>query len=358
MDLPAGLTRPLRKDRNAHKHIFMSDSIAPLDAILAALRAAGEPTRLRLLALLADGELNVTDLTEILGQSQPRISRHLKLLTEAGLVERNREGSWAFFRLADRGPVAGLARDLIGRLSDHDPQRLRDRERHAEVRRNRADAAAAYFGAHARDWDAIRALHVEEEAVERALREALGPRPVQALLDVGTGTGRMLELLGSDAERIVGLDLSHEMLAVARANLAQAGLTRAQLRQGDVYALPVPAGSFDLVVVHQVLHFLEDGGRAIREAARALMPGGRLVVVDFAPHDIEVLRDAHAHRRLGFARDTVADWMRAAGLEVMLHRDLPPPDDAPDKLTVSIWLARDPRVVTDIPLSDPTRAVA
>ncbi|GGE41887.1 ArsR family transcriptional regulator [Agaricicola taiwanensis] len=336
----------------------MSDVKAPLDSILAALRAAGEPTRLRLLALLADGELNVTDLTEILGQSQPRISRHLKLLTEAALVERNREGSWAFFRLADRGPMAALARDLTSRITGDDPQVARDRERFAEVRKERAEAAAAYFRTHAHDWNAIRALHVEEQAVEAAVREAIGAAPIHSLLDLGTGTGRMLELLGSDAERVVGLDLSHEMLAVARANLAEAGLARAQLRQGDVYAPPVTANSFDLVVVHQVLHFLEDGARAIREAARALRPGGRLLVVDFAPHDLEFLRDAHAHRRLGFAADVVADWMLAAGLEVTLHRNLPPPDDAPDKLTVSIWLARDPRVITDLPLTDPSRAVA
>jgi ubiquinone/menaquinone biosynthesis C-methylase UbiE len=338
--------------------MFMSDVRAPLDSILAALRAAGEPTRLRLLALLAGGELNVTDLTAILGQSQPRISRHLKLLTEAGLVERNREGSWAFFRLADRGPLAALARDLTSRLEIDDPQGIRDRERLAEVRKERAEAAASYFNAHAHDWNAIRTLHVEEDAVEHAVREAIGTAPIHALLDLGTGTGRMLELLGGTAERVVGLDLSPEMLAVARANLAQAGLSRAQLRQGDVYALPVPAESFDLVVVHQVLHFLEDGARAIREAARALRPGGRLLVVDFAPHDLEFLRDAHAHRRLGFAADAVAEWMTAAGLEVTLHRNLPPPDEAADKLTVSIWLARDPRVITDLPLSDPDRAVA
>lgn len=336
----------------------MSDVEAPLESLLTALRAAGEPTRLRLLALLAEGELNVTDLTEILGQSQPRISRHLKLLTESGLVERNREGSWAFFRLADRGPLAALARDLTRRLTPDDVQVSRDRERLSEVRKGRAEMAASYFSAHAHDWNAIRVLHVEEKAVEQAVRDAIGDAPIQSLLDLGTGTGRMLELLGGAAERVVGLDLSHEMLAVARANLARAGLSRALLRQGDVYALPVPTDSFDLVIIHQVLHFLEDGARAIREATRALRPGGRLLVVDFAPHDLEFLRDAHAHRRLGFAADTVADWMRAAGLDVALHRDLPPPDGAADKLTVSIWLARDPRVITDLPLTDPSRAVA
>lgn len=354
----------MRVSADAHKHIFMSDaqlpgdSKAPLSAVLAGLRAAGEPTRLRLLALLATGELTVTDLTEILGQSQPRISRHLKLLVDAGLVERQREGSWAFFRLASDGSGAGLARDIVDRLAEGEPALAADRERMTEVRAQRDARASEYFKTHAERWDQIRTLHVEEAAVEAAIREAAGPGPFRALLDIGTGTGRMIEVLGPSADRMVGVDMSPDMLSVARSRLAACGLNRALLRQGDIYALPVSPGGFDLVVIHQVLHFLDDPARAIRQAARALAPSGRLLVVDFAPHELEFLRETRAHRRLGFATDTVEGWMRQAGLHPEAHRDLTPPDGAGDKLTVSLWLARDPRVITDLPQSDPNRSVA
>jgi ubiquinone/menaquinone biosynthesis C-methylase UbiE/DNA-binding transcriptional ArsR family regulator len=320
------------------------------ERVVAALRAAGEPTRLRILALLADGELNVSDLTAILAQSQPRISRHLRLLTDAGLVDRHREGSWAFFRLAEAGAGASLGRAVVRHLAPDDAALAADRARLAEQRQARASSAAAYFGAHAAEWDQIRALHVEERAVERAIRRVLGPAPVGTLVDIGTGTGRIIELLGGRAERAVGIDASPAMLAVARANLAGAGLAHVQLRQGDVYALPLRDGSADLVVLHQVLHFLDEPGRAIAEAARVLHPQGRLLVVDFAPHELEFLRDAHAHRRLGFTAEAVEQWIRQAQLEPLRHQTLPPPGGAPDKLTVSLWLARDPRLVVDPPL--------
>jgi ubiquinone/menaquinone biosynthesis C-methylase UbiE/DNA-binding transcriptional ArsR family regulator len=316
-----------------------------LDAALAVLRAAGEPTRLRMLALLSEGELTVSDLTDILGQSQPRISRHLKLLVEAGVVERRREGAWAFFGLAEQGGVA--ISDTLGRLDRTDPSLTRDRERLGEVRAAHHAAADAYFSANAGRWEGVRSLHVAESAVERAILEAVGHGRIEAALDLGTGTGRMLELLGPRVGRAVGVDSNRDMLALARANLARAGIANAQIRQGDIFAPPVPAGSFDLVLVHQVLHFLDDGARAIREAARALKAGGRLLIVDFAPHGIESLREEHAHRRLGFSPETMAAWFAAAKLELLAHRDLPPPDGARDMLTVSLWTARDPRVVAD-----------
>lgn len=318
---------------------------------LAALRAAGEPTRLRILALLAEGELNVSDLTAILGQSQPRISRHLKLLVDAGLVERHREGSWAFFRLAESGAGASLGRAVVAHLAPEAATLAADRARLAEQRRAGAQRAAAYFSAHAVEWDQIRALHVEEAAVERAIRRGLGTARIGTLVDVGTGTGRIIELLADRIARAIGIDASPAMLAVARANLAAAGLAEVQLRQGDVYALPLPDGTADLVVLHQVLHFLDEPARAIAEAARILRPQGRLLVVDFAPHELEFLREAHAHRRLGFAAEAVEQWIAQAGLAPLRHEALPPPGGAPGKLTVSLWLARDPRVVVDTPLS-------
>jgi ubiquinone/menaquinone biosynthesis C-methylase UbiE/DNA-binding transcriptional ArsR family regulator len=320
----------------------------PFAALNAALKAAGEPTRLRILALLAEAELTVSDLTDILRQSQPRISRHLRLLSEAGLVERFREGSWAFFRLGERaggGGGAEIARELIARLDPADTTVARDRERLAAVRTARAAAAQTYFRRHAAEWDRIRKLHVADEAVEDAIRSALADRPIRALLDLGTGTGRMLELFGPDIERGLGLDLSLDMLALARARLDRAGLRHCSVRQGDIYDLALPRDSFDVVIVHQVLHFLDDSARAIQEAAQVLRPGGRLLVVDFAPHDLEFLRDEHAHRRLGFAPETVSQWLAGAGLDVVAQNTLPPDGDAEGKIAVSLWLARDPRIV-------------
>ena len=310
----------------------------------AALKAAGEGTRLRILALLAEAELTVSELTEILRQSQPRISRHLKLLSEARLVERSREGSWAFFRLAEQGAGAEVMRTLLVRLSPDDPTVARDRERLAGVRAARAAAAQTYFGKHAAEWDRIRKLHVADAAVEEAIKAAVGDRRIEGLLDLGTGTGRMLELFGPEIERGLGLDLSLDMLALARARLDRAGLRHCTVRQGDIYDLALPKNSFDLVILHQVLHFLDDGARAIREAARVLRPGGRLLIVDFAPHDLEFLREQHAHRRLGFAPETVTQWTEAAGLDTVLHRTLPPEAGGEGKIAVSLWLARDPRI--------------
>jgi ubiquinone/menaquinone biosynthesis C-methylase UbiE/DNA-binding transcriptional ArsR family regulator len=313
------------------------------------LKAAGEPTRLRILALLAEAELTVSDLTEILRQSQPRLSRHLRLLTEAGLIERFREGSWAFFRLGERGGTAELARALIGRLKPDDAIVLRDRERLTTVRASRAAAAQNYFRRHAAEWDRIRRLHVADAAVESAIRTALADKPIRSLLDLGTGTGRMLELFGADIERGLGLDLSLDMLALARARLDRAGLKHCSVRHGDIYDLALPRDSFDVVIIHQVLHFLDDSARAIAEAARVLRPGGRLLVVDFAPHDLEFLREEHAHRRLGFAAETVTQWLEAAGLDVLRQETLPPGPQG--KIAVSLWLARDPRIVLATPAS-------
>ncbi|WP_395666055.1 ArsR/SmtB family transcription factor [Methylocella sp.] len=321
--------------------------IASFDVVLAALAAAGEATRLRLLALLSEAELTVSEIVAILGQSQPRVSRHLKLLVEAGLVERHREGAWAFFFLSQTGPAAGFARDVVGRLDGQEPLVAADRARLSEVRRQRAEQAARYFAAHAANWDEVRAMHLPEERVEAAIREIVGPAPVDALLDLGTGAGRMLELIAPQAARAVGVDQSPQMLAVARARFERAGLRNAQLRQGDIYALPVEADGYDLIMMHQVLHYLDDPARAVREAARALRPGGRLIVVDFAPHDEEHLRDAHAHRRLGFSGEEVAGFLEAAGLAAGPPLDLAPEAGEGGKLTVSIWLGRDPRIVSD-----------
>jgi len=301
------------------------------------LRAAGEPTRLRLLALCAHGELTVSELTQILGQSQPRVSRHLKLLCEAGLLDRFREGTWAFYRLAEQGSCAHLARTLIDLIPEQDGTLARDLERLEAVKQARAEAAAAYFRANAASWGRIRSLYVPESDVEAVLLEMLGPGEINDFLDVGTGTGRILEVFAGLVRRGIGIDMSREMLAIARANLEQAQLRHCQVRLGDMYHLPLAPDSVDVVTIHQVLHFADDPAAAIAEAARVLRVGGKLAVVDFQPHELEYLRRDHAHRRLGFSDQQVTGWYAGAGLRPAATRHL-----QGDPLTVSIWLADRP----------------
>lgn len=304
------------------------------------LRAAGDPTRLRLLLLLRQAELTVSELIEIVGQSQPRVSRHLKLLGEAGLVERFKEGSWVFCRAADRGTGAELGAAIAG-LADPDLQEA-DKARLAHVRETRAGAAAAYFKANAAQWERIRALHAPDKDVEAAIARHLTAHGIENFLDAGTGTGRMLELIAPHAVRAVGIDVSPDMLAIARDRLLRADIHNAQVRLADTYRLPFPNGAagagFDVVLFHQVLHYLDDPGAAVAEAARVMAPGGRLLIADFAPHKLEFLRDEFAHRRLGFSDREVEGWLSAANLtgagsETVASRA------AGEKLTVKLWLA-------------------
>lgn len=310
-------------------------------AVLSMLKAAAEPTRLRILMLLNSAELNVKDLTRILGQSQPRISRHLKLLAEAGLIKRLREGSWVYFQITHDGAPGRLVRDLLASVDPGDMQLVRDRQRWDAVKREREAAAQAYFREHAAEWDRIRSLHVAEAEVENAMREAIGRGPFDLFVDLGTGTGRCLELFADTYERGLGLDINHSMLAYARSKLDAARLGHAQVRHGDLYHLNLPDGVAGAVIMHQVLHFLSEPAQAVREAARILGPGGRLLIVDFAPHELEFLRQSFAHERLGFARSAVTEWLAECGLETPDVRELAPPASAGDqKLTVAMWLAQ------------------
>jgi ubiquinone/menaquinone biosynthesis C-methylase UbiE len=301
------------------------------------LRAAGEPTRLRILALLARDELAVLELCRVLDQSQPRVSRHLKLLAEAGLVERFPDGAWVFYRLTNGGQEAELVSETLARLDPADPVLARDAERLTAVRAERADAAAEYFARNAARWDEIRSLYVSDAAVEAAILEAAGPGPYRRLVDLGSGTGRMLTLLGPHADHALGLDLSQQMLNIARNHVAEAGLDRCELRHGDIFGTRLPAEAADLVVVHQVLHYLADPAAAVKEAARIVETGGRLIIVDFAPHSLEFLREQHQHRRLGFADAEIGRWLTAAGLKVCASAALPPAQAG--GLTVKIWTA-------------------
>jgi ArsR family transcriptional regulator len=307
------------------------------DRLLDALRGLAEPTRLRLVGLLAESDLTVTDLVEILGQSQPRLSRHLKLLCEAGLVERAPEGVHVWFRLAAGAGAGAAARDLVNRIAGDDPVLTLDRQRLAAIRKSRAISAETYFRRHAAEWDAIRSLHIPEGEVERAIRKLLPRRRVGDLLDLGTGTGRMLQLCAPHAERLVGVDRSREMLSVARANLDGPDYRNCALRRASIDQLPFPDKSFDVAICHMVLHFLPDPGTAILEAARVLKPRGRLILVDFAPHDSTVLGPEHAHRWPGFADQAIAGWLEEAGLVAGSPVALPG-----GPLTVKLWRGERP----------------
>ena len=327
-------------------------------SLVVMLKAAAEPTRLRILVLLRAGELNVKDLTRILGQSQPRISRHLKLMAEAGLISRHRDGSWAYFQLVEDGPTGKFLAAMLAAVSLEDVTLARDASRAAALKREREHAAQTYFREHAREWDQIRALHVSESVVEAALSESVGPRRVGLLVDLGTGTGRMLELFRGRYERGLGLDLNHTMLAYAGSRLEAAGIENAGVRHGDIYDVALPDAAADVVVMHQVLHFMAEPQQAIREAARLLAPGGRLVIVDFAPHNLEFLRDTFAHERLGLPAQQVCDWLRSAGLDAISTRTLHPDAGASDdKLSVILWTADRPAEASRTPSAPARRTV-
>jgi len=308
-------------------------TLSPLSVLFQAL---ADPSRLRILMLLRSMELSVGELAQLLAQSQPRVSRHVRILADAGLVERRKEGSWVFLILAD-GDRSRPIFDAIDHWGGAEAvaQFATDVARLEAVRADRAEAAARYFAVHAETWDSIRSLHVAESEVEQAIEAALGDEPIGQLVDIGTGTGRMIELFGPRADSVIGVDRSSEMLRLARVKLEASGLRGASLRQGDMYALPLADGSADVVILHQVLHFAHSPAQAIGEAARLLGPGGRLLVVDFAPHEREDLRESDAHARLGFADAAMKAWLEAAGLASEPSRHL-----AGGELTVSLWLAR------------------
>lgn len=303
--------------------------------IVTLLKAAGETTRLRLLALLTEGELSVKDFTEILGQSQPRVSRHLKLLVDAQLITRHAEGAWAYFRLSDSGPGKALNDWLFQIVDPASPDLKRDREKLLAVREGHREQANAYFAKIASDWDKLRSLHAPDSAVEQAIIDLAGDGQGRLMLDLGTGTGRMLELLGGRYQHAIGIDSSREMLAIARSKIDAAGLSNVQVRLRDITDIGDHAGTADLVVIHQVLHYFDDPAIALVPAAECLAPGGALLVVDFAPHDHEFLRSEQAHRRLGLSDDQMKIWARAAGLEVRQVRRFP--SDTDGGLTVCLW---------------------
>jgi ArsR family transcriptional regulator len=276
----------------------------------------------------------------VLGQSQPRVSRHVKILVDAGIAERRKEGSWVFVALGEAKRVTPIVAALDA-WGEPNHWAVADEARLAAVRADRAAAAADWFESHAGDWDAIRSLHVAESEVEAAMARALGVfegkegAPLGRLIDIGTGTGRMLELFGPQAESALGIDRSSEMLRLARAKLSERGLANAELRQADLYALPVQDEGVDAAILHNVLHFAQQPGAAIAEAARVLAPGGRLLIADFAPHEREELRARDAHARLGFSDEQILGWFEAQGVAPVLVETL-----EGGELTVKLWLGR------------------
>lgn len=306
--------------------------------LLNIMRALADPTRMRIALLIRQLELSVSEVVQILGQSQPRVSRHIRILDEAGIAERRREGAWVFLR---PGPMltGGVLEPLFALPGTDDSKPvLRDIKRLDEVRADRAAMAADYFTSHAAEWDSLRSLHIAEAEVEGALKALIAQRPIGRVLDVGTGTGRMIEIFASQADKFVAVDNSAEMLRLARAKLA--GLPNAAAVQahtdiilGDFNALPFDDARFDTILFHQVLHYAQSPDYVIAEAARLLAPGGRLVIVDFASHDFEDLRSVHAHARLGFADDMIERTFTGNGLALSGIETL-----EGGKLVVKIWV--------------------
>jgi DNA-binding transcriptional ArsR family regulator/ubiquinone/menaquinone biosynthesis C-methylase UbiE len=321
----------------------------PLLSSVHRLRAIAEPTRLRLICLLAQGELTVSEISQILGQSQPRVSRHLKLLLDAGLVTRLPEGAWVFYRLVDGSQGSAstdLVKMLIESLDERDPVIAGDLERLTEVKVSRAADAAAYFEANADEWKRIQSIYQPIAEVEAAMISLLGPRPVEFLVDFGTGTGRVLEALSCVYSHAIGFDTNHAMLGVARVNLDRARIRHAHVQHGNLLSLPKLVDEPDAVVIHQVLHYLDNPRAAVASAARLLSPNGRLLIVDYAPHELEFLRTEHAHRRLGFSDSEVFEWCRAAGLNAEEVRQVQPAWETSSEVpspVVSLWLASRPQ---------------
>ena len=313
---------------------------AAFDDVVRQLKAAADPTRLRLLALLAQSQLSVNEIVQVTGQSQPTVSRNLKTLCDAGLLERSPEGAWVFYRVPDEGPGAALARHLVSSIPSTDSVIATDEAALDNIRQIRSEAAAQYFAENAERWESLRALHGGNSDTESAVLAMTSGLEIRRLLDIGTGTGRILELLAPQAERCVGLDVSHQMLSIARSNLAEAGLTNSSVRHGNLYQPPFDPESFDLIVMHQVLHYLENAGDALDRAAGLLEPGGRMLIVDFAPHALETLRENHEHRRLGIHGEELVQWANRAGLSIEQDKTLHPPIAQSESLIVRLWMLR------------------
>jgi len=310
-----------------------------MNQLLSALRAAGESTRLRILAALRQGELTVSELTQILDQSQPRVSRHLKLLCDSGLLERHQEGAWVLHRLSDQPGIHDIVTGLINLIDFDDPELSRDQRKLADIREEKARLAADYFSQHAEEWDSMRVSMVSDTDIEDRLIEIFSALSIDLFLDLGTGTGRILEIAAPYTRKGIGFDLSREMLSVARSNLDYAKISNCTVRHSDISNINLDDNCADAISIHQVLHYCDTPEEVIRESTRLLKPGGEIVIVDFLPHDIELLREKHAHQKLGFATETISHWLRRNGFSLINHQALNanPEDDGQAELKVGLW---------------------
>ncbi|MEE9446650.1 MAG: metalloregulator ArsR/SmtB family transcription factor [Arenicellales bacterium] len=308
-----------------------------MDTLIKALKAAGETTRLRILAALSQHELTVSELVSLLGQSQPRVSRHLKLLLDAGLLLRFQEGSWVFHRLSSSTHASEVAQSVLALIDFDDPQVIKDSERLARIKAESAKRATDYFAQNAGDWDKIRTMVGSDTSIETAMLKVIAGNTYNSMIDMGTGTGRILQIFSPHVQHATGYDSSQEMLKLARANIEQAKLKNCQVRLGDISALPDDKASADLITIHQVMHYLDRPFAVIEEAKRLLAKQGKILIIDFAAHQHEFLRTEHAHRRLGFANNEVAFWCESNDLKLIDTQKITH-NNHKDSLDVMLWV--------------------
>lgn len=302
-------------------------------------KGLADDTRLRIMLLLQAMELSVGELAAVLAQSQPRVSRHLKILDAAGLIERRKEGSWVFLRPALPRLASPAAKHLDAFLRRHEAlgnalvqQHTKDCTRLHAIIADREQRAANFFAEHADHWDAIRSLHIPETKVEGALEELIGDEHLGRFLDIGTGTGRMIELFFNRAKHCIGLDRSPEMLRLARAKLQHFAASNVELVLADFNALPSFNDGFQTIMLHQVLHYAQNPQTVIDEAAKVAAAGAQIVIVDFAAHSLDELRERHAHARLGFSDEQMLTMLAKAGFSQFKTLSL-----SGGTLTVKIW---------------------
>lgn len=312
--------------------------MSSLDQYVNSLRAAAESTRIRLLVILSHNELTVSEITEITQISQPRVSRHLKLMCDGGLLDRVQEGAWVFYRVSNQSESAGLVKALLAFIPEQDLQIQSDLKRVEMIRGRHAKRAKDFFEKNAGDWDKIRKIYFNVPEVEQCMIDAVKGMQIDDMLDLGTGTGRMLEVFSPYIKRGMGIDHNQQMLNIARSQLEENNINHCQVRSGDINQVSLPNSSVDLITIHHVLHFLNDPKAVLQEAARLLKPKGKLIVVDFSPHDNEFFREEYAHRRLGFSDKEIKQWieplsMKLKNIEMIVTSQL-----KKQGLAINVWI--------------------